>query len=104
LDPDENLKLALPMLRMMGELSQKLADKTDIMDKRYDHLVHIQTSAGVLVRHIERFDKLDDIKPLEPRINQVADCLEGMLNERVVERHEIGVSDSISSGAQLLMM
>lgn len=104
LGAEYNLKLALPMLRVMGDMSRKLADKTDSKDNRYDYLTHVQTSAGILVRYLEEVGQQGDITPLESLINELADCLERFLDEHIVGGSGMSVSDKASNGTQLIII
>jgi hypothetical protein len=83
-DTVPTLKLLLIVLPLVSKLSETLADQTSKQDRRYDFLVNIRTSTGILLAYLENIEADGQTASFATQISQLADCLEDVFSRRVI--------------------
>jgi hypothetical protein len=83
-DAVPTVKLILTVLPLVRKLSETLADQTSKRDMRYDFLVNIRTSAGILVAYLRDIEADGQTASFAPQISLLADCLEEIFSRRVI--------------------
>ncbi|KAK6443771.1 hypothetical protein FP744_10000019 [Trichoderma asperellum] len=65
----------------------------DIDDDRYNYVVNIQSSAGILVTHLRAIEEDDKTESFKSQLRQLADCLEEIFSTRVISISGLNVSE-----------
>lgn len=89
-----NLELVLSVLPVVASVSKSLADNTNKRDKRHGYLINIQTSAHILMGHLNEIEEDGATGSFASQINQLADCLEEIFSDEVMKRTKSNVSNA----------